>query len=136
MVYRILAEATMLLHFAFIAFVVLGGVLSLRRPRWALVHLPALIWGVWISVLGWICPLTPLENHFRAQAGQEGYDSGFIEHYLTAVIYPDGLTRGHQVAMGLALLLFNGALYGWLWLGPGRGEVDGDGGGEGLSEAG
>jgi hypothetical protein len=99
------------LHLAFVLFVVLGGLLVLRWPRIAWLHLPAAIWGVLIEYSGWICPLTPLENSFRARGGEIGYSGSFIEHYIRAVLYPAGLTRATQVALGTLLLILNLAAY-------------------------
>lgn len=95
------------IHFGFLAFVVFGGFVVMWRPWVAWLHLPCAAWGTLIVSMGWICPLTPLENRFRAQAGLGIYEGGFIETYLLAVIYPPGLTRGVQLllAVGLALLL-------------------------------
>lgn len=105
MFWRFLADATVLLHLAFIAFAVLGGLLVLRRPRWAWLHLPALAWVVWLEFTGAICPLTGLENALRARAGEAGYAGGFIDHYLLPVIYPAGLTSGLQVIFGIVILV-------------------------------
>ena len=102
MPYRLLADALLVLHLGFVLFVVLGGLLVLRRPRLAWLHLPAVVWGAAIEFTGGICPLTPLENRWRVQAGGSGYQGGFIEHYVTAALYPDGLTRGVQLARGVA----------------------------------
>lgn len=76
--------------------------------------MPAVLWGAGIELLGGTCPLTPLENHLRRLAGRQGYDGGFIEHYVVAVLYPDSLTRGVQVVLGVTLLLANLAAYGWV----------------------
>jgi len=96
MKYALAADAVMLIHFCFIAFALLGSFLALWR-RWIVwLHLPALAWGAWIEASGRICPLTPLENHFRDLAGQTTYGEGFITHYLGPIIYPAGLTRGTQ----------------------------------------
>jgi hypothetical protein len=110
--YRLLADALLLLHAGFVLFVLLGGLLVLRRPRLACIHLPAVAWGAGIEFLGAICPLTPLENHYRRLAGDEGYGGGFVEHYLLSMLYPDGLTRGVQYALGALVLLVNLAIYG------------------------
>ena len=93
MIPRLLADAVLIVHGLFVAFVVFGGLLTLWRWRLAYLHLPALAWGAMVIGMGWICPLTPLEVSLRQQAGQQGYAGGFIEHYILAVIYPDGLTR-------------------------------------------
>ena len=111
--YRALADATMLVHFAFIAFVVLGGLLALRWPRIMWVHLPAAAWGVIIELQGWICPLTPLENHFRRRGGEGGYSGGFIERYLEPVIYPPGLSAPTQLVLAAFVVLVNAGVY-WL----------------------
>jgi hypothetical protein len=112
---RLLADATVALHFAFIAFVVLGGLLVLRKPYVAWLHLPAVAWVVWLELTGAICPLTPLENYFRSRAGQAGYEGGFIDHYLMPVIYPAGLTPQIQTILGIAVLVLNIAVYAILW---------------------
>ncbi|WP_459618245.1 DUF2784 domain-containing protein [Bordetella sp. 2513F-2] len=114
-IYRLLADLTLSLHAAFILFVAVGGVLVWLRPRLAWLHVPAVLWGGSIMLFGGICPLTLLENHWRRLAGEAGYPGGFIEHYLQALIYPRGLTRGAQAALGVAVLVFNLAVYGGLW---------------------
>ncbi len=115
MYYRLLADLVLLVHAFFVAFVVLGGLAVLRWPRIAWVHLPVVAWGAGIEFMGGICPLTPLENHWRRLAGEQGYGGGFVEHYLLAALYPDGLTRGVQVALGLVVLAVNAAIYGYIW---------------------
>jgi hypothetical protein len=114
MPHALLADLILLLHLAFILFVVLGGLLVYRYAWVAWLHVPAVAWGVAVEWMGWICPLTPLENRLRALAGQSGYDGDFIGAYLLAVIYPDGLTRDIQIALGLGALLLNLLVYGRL----------------------
>ena len=108
-----LADLIVALHFGFVLFVVLGGFLVLRWWRVAWVHLPAAIWGAWIEFTGRLCPLTPLENHYRRLGGQAGYPGGFIEHYILPVLYPHGLTRGVQIALGVIVVTLNAGLYAW-----------------------
>ncbi len=116
MPYRLLADLVLVLHAAFVAFVMLGGLLVLRWPRLAWVHLPVVAWGAGIEFLGGICPLTPLENHWRLLAGEQGYTGGFVEHYVFPVLYPEGLTRQVQLGLGLLVLAVNVSVYAWmLW---------------------
>jgi L-ascorbate metabolism protein UlaG (beta-lactamase superfamily) len=114
MLYRALADAVLLLHLGFIVFVTLGGLLVLRWPRLAALHIPAALWGALIEFTAGQCPLTPLEQWLRHRGGETGYAGGFIEHYLTAAIYPEGLTREMQLALGTAVVLINAAVY-WRW---------------------
>jgi hypothetical protein len=111
--YRILADLVVGLHFLFVLFVVAGGFLVLGWPKVAFVHLPAAVWGAAIEFAGWICPLTPLENSLRRQAGQSGYSTGFIEHYLLPVLYPSALTRDIQILLGVLVLAVNVAVYAY-----------------------
>ena len=114
MLLRTAAAAVLLVHLAFILFVLLGATLA-ARWRWIpVVHLPAAGWGFFVELTGRVCPLTYLENHLLAAAGQSGYTQSFIEHYLLAIIYPDGLTRGLQLALAGVVVVMNVAIYGWL----------------------
>jgi hypothetical protein len=105
------ATALALIHVAFIVFVVFGGLLVLRWPRLMWVHLPSAVWGVLIEFAGWYCPLTTWENDMLRRAGRAGYSNGFVEHYLFALIYPGGLNRTMQIAIGIAVLVINGVVY-------------------------
>lgn len=112
MIYRILADILVLLHLAFVCFVVLGGLLVLRRRRWAWVHLPVAVWGAMVEFMGWVCPLTPLEVRFRVLGGEVGYSGGFVENFLIPLLYPGTLTREHQVVLGLVVVAVNAVFYG------------------------
>lgn len=114
MIFTVLADATLVLHLAFIAFIVLGGLLVARWPRAVLMHLPAAAWGVLIEVGGWTCPLTPLENWLRLRAGQQGYSGSFVEQYLLPVIYPEALTRNVQLVLAAVVLVVNVAVYAFV----------------------
>jgi hypothetical protein len=115
MSYRLLADLVLVVHAAFVVFVMLGGLAVLRWPRLAWGHLPAAIWGAGIEFAGGICPLTPLENHWRRLAGEQGYTGGFVEHYVVAVLYPEGLTRSLQIALGMFVLAVNAVIYVRVW---------------------
>jgi hypothetical protein len=114
LLYRVTADLLVLLHLAFILFVIAGGFTVLKWQWMAWVHLPAAVWGALIEVRGWVCPLTPLENNLRRLAGEEGYGEGFIEHYILQIVYPPGLTRDIQVGLGVAVILVNMLIYGVL----------------------
>ncbi|WP_043309425.1 DUF2784 domain-containing protein [Pseudomonas sp. ML96] len=114
MLLRVAADAVVLLHLLFILFVLGGGLLVLRWPRLALLHLPAAAWGVAVELLHLYCPLTPLENQLRRAAGEVGYAGGFVEHYLIPLIYPAGLTPQIQLWLGALVLVVNLPVYGWL----------------------
>ncbi|KIQ34522.1 MULTISPECIES: DUF2784 domain-containing protein [Pseudomonas syringae group] len=114
MIFRLAADAVVTFHLLFIIFVLLGGLLVLRWPWAALLHLPAMAWGAAVEFLHLYCPLTPLENALRSRAGDQGYDGGFIEHYLIPLIYPAGLTPQIQLWLGGIVLLINASVYGAL----------------------
>lgn len=111
MIYRALADALVILHLGFVVFVVLGGLLVLRWPRLAWVHLPAAAWGALVELAGWICPLTPWEQSLRRLGGEAGYSGGFVAHYLVRILYPAGLTPSIQTALGLFVVGLNAAIY-------------------------
>jgi len=110
--YRLLADLTVVVHAGFVLFVVAGGLLVLRWPRAAWLHLPAAVWGVAIELGGWICPLTPLENELRRRGGEAGYGGGFVEHYLLPALYPASLTRDTQLVLGALVIALNAVIYG------------------------
>src|SRR5687767_4245856 len=111
MSYQLAATAIALLHLLFILFVLFGAFLVLRWPRLMWVHLPAAVWGVMIEFFGWWCPLTKWENYFLRAAGRAGYSGGFVGHYIMPIIYPPGLTRELEIAIGLFVLVLNAAIY-------------------------
>jgi hypothetical protein len=134
MLYRLLTDLTVAVHFAFLIFVVAGGFLA-RRYRWlAIPHVLAAAWGVYVEARpGIVCPLTPLENLFAFRAGEAGYQEGFIEHYLVPIIYPEGLTREMQYGLAAFVVVANAAAYSWVW--RRRGQARRAAGGEGGSLA-
>ena len=111
MLARIAADAVLAAHLAFVLFVVFGGLLVLRWRNLAWVHLPAIVWGALVELNGWICPLTPLEIALREAAGEAGYSGDFLQHYLLALLYPEGLTHAMQLGFGGLVMLINAAIY-------------------------
>ena len=114
MFYRLAADAVVLLHFGYAIFVIAGGLLVFRWRWIALLHLPAVVWGVLLEFFGWMCPLTPLELRLRTAGGQAGYSGGFVEHYIQPVIYSVEPDMPVQIAIGGFVILINLALYGLL----------------------
>ena len=115
MVALILSDAVLLLHLAFVLFVLFGGLLALKWPNAIWLHLPAAAWGVFVEFSGWVCPLTPLEIRLREQSGASGYTGDFIGHYLQALLYPEALTPQIQLILGVVVVGVNVTIYGWLW---------------------
>lgn len=113
--YPLLADLVLIVHLAFVVFVMCGGLLVLKRRWVAWLHLPAAVWGAVVEFTGWICPLTPLENWLREQNGETAYRSDFISQYLLPVLYPGDLTREIQWLLGAGVVLLNTAVYWWLW---------------------
>ncbi len=111
----LLADAVLLLHLAFVLFVLFGGLLAIRWRAILRIHLPAVFWGAFVEFSGWICPLTPLENWLREQGGEASYQSDFVMHYVLLLLYPAGLTQEIQLVLGTVVLIVNASIYGWLW---------------------
>ena len=107
-----IADAIVVVHFGFVVFVVVGGFLTWRWRWIILLHGPAALWGTLIEFAGWVCPLTPLENHFRRLAGESGYQGGFIQHHLLQVLYPVDYTLALRVTLGLLVVTLNVLAYG------------------------
>ena len=112
--FAILAALVVLLHIAFVAFAAFGGMLVIRWSRLAWMHVPSVCWAAWVELSGSICPLTPLENTLRVKAGLDLYSGDFMARYVLPVLYPEGLTRDAQIAIGLAVVAINAGVYGWL----------------------
>jgi hypothetical protein len=131
MVPGLLADGLVLLHFAFVMFVALGGLLVVKWSKVAYLHVPAAIWGALIEFSGWICPLTSLENGLRRAGGEAGYTGSFIEQYILPILYPSELTRELQIVIGVSVVLVNGLFYTLLLIRKRRGikgEMDARGG--------
>ena len=116
MYYRLFAELVVVIHFAFVVFVVLGGFLIFlwRKAIW--LHVPAVLWSAWIELSGGICPLTPLENWFWIKGGQASYPDDFVGNYILPLIYPEGLTRAKQIILAAMVIFGNVLVYGYIFL--------------------
>ena len=112
---QVFADLVVLIHLAFILFVVFGGLIVLQWPRIAWLHLPCAAWGALIEFAGWICPLTPLEQKLRIAAGENGYTGSFIDHYIVPIVYPADLTRSDQIWLGLVVIAINALAYSLLF---------------------
>jgi len=93
-------------------YLLLADALLLQRfPRLVWLHLPAVIWAGLIEIGGFVCLLTPLENRLCRLNDGAGYQCGFVEHYLLPIIYPDELSRGVQIGLGVAVVIINVLAY-------------------------
>jgi hypothetical protein len=108
---RILGSLVLGLHFIFVLFSVLGGFLLLRKRWIAWFHVPSVLWSSFVNLFSHVCPLTPLENRFRRLAGQDGFEGGFIEHYITPLVYPGGMPRRMELIAGYSVLFWNALVY-------------------------
>lgn len=115
MIWQVAADIVVLIHAAFILFAAFGAFLVAWRRWWVWVHVPAAAWAALVVLAGWLCPLTPVEQWLRELAGENGYSGSFIDHYVMPLIYPPGLTRNVQVLLGLAVLVLNAVIYGWVF---------------------
>lgn len=114
MLYRLTADIVVICHLLFVLFAVFGGLLVLRFPRAARLHVPAVLWAAFVEFSGCLCPLTHLELRLRQKGDGMGYESGFVEHYLIPVLYPAQLGRGDQILLGVLVTLLNLGVYGYL----------------------
>ena len=108
---RTLGDLVLAFHFAFIVFAVLGGLLVLWKVWIAWLHLPSVLWSAFVNLFDQVCPLTPLENRFRYLAGQAGYEGGFIQHYVTPLVYPGVMPERWGLMAGYSVLAWNALLY-------------------------
>jgi hypothetical protein len=115
-VYKILTELTILIHFAFIIFVVIGGFFAYRR-RWLMIpHFMTILWAVYVELSpGIICPLTSLENYFALRAGIGTYEEDFVARYLVPVIYQENLTPFIQYILAGIVVFVNMVAYIIIW---------------------
>ncbi|HYY58571.1 MAG TPA: DUF2784 domain-containing protein [Pyrinomonadaceae bacterium] len=117
MAFRILADVVLVLHFAFVLFVAVGGLVVLRWRPMMLLHLPAVVWGVLVECANWTCPLNPVEDWFRHLGGEVGtaYAKGFIDYYVSLIIQPENLTRSFQLTLGLLAFAGNSLIYAYIY---------------------
>jgi hypothetical protein len=109
--YQFLADTVLVAHFAFVIFVLAGAMLLLRWPRLVWLHVPAMLWAIYVELTGRVCPLTPLENYLRALGGGNIYQGNFVGRYLLVLLYPAGLTRDIQLILAGVVIVFNVLIY-------------------------
>ncbi len=114
MIYKALADLVLVTHFAFALFTVLGGLLVIRWRSLLPIHLAAVCWAVILQWANWTCPLTPLENYLREIGGEARYRAGFVEHYVSMVLYPENLTIEFRYLLGILVIMVNLVIYGGL----------------------
>ena len=113
--HELAANLTLIVHFAFILFVVFGALLFFVATKIIFIHFPALIWGSYIELTNSICPLTYLENWFLHKANLTTYSEGFIQNYLVPIVYPVSLTKDLQIYLGIALIVINIVFYAFIF---------------------
>jgi len=112
--YEFLATFTLIIHFLFIVYVILGGLLFFIKPWTLYFHTPAFLYGVYVEFTQSICPLTYLENFFLSKANLTTYSISFIQKYLYTIIYPINLTTKFQIILGTTLIIINVIIYGFI----------------------
>ena len=113
--YELEADLPLIVHFAFIIFVVFGGILFLISTKIIYVHVPALIWGIYIELTHSACPLTYLENLFLQKSNLSTYSEGFIQNYLVPIVYPTYMTNDLQIYFAIAIIIINMIIYGFMF---------------------
>ena len=113
--YELFANLTLITHLIFILFVIFGGLLFFIFSKVFYIHLPALLWGIYIELTNSVCPLTYLENWFLNKGDLATYSNGFINNYLYPIIYPEGLTNNIQIYLGITLIVINILIYGFIF---------------------
>ena len=113
--YELAANLTLIIHFAFILFVIFGALLFFITTKIIFIHIPAFIWGSYIELTNSICPLTYLENWFLHKANLTTYSEGFIQNYLVPIVYPANLTKDIQIYLGTTLIVINIVFYAFIF---------------------
>jgi hypothetical protein len=110
----LLAVLLLFVHLAWLAVVIFGALWTRGRPMWSALHILTLCWGIVVELGPWSCPLTLAETYFEARAGLPAYQGSFLVHYLDAIVYPN-LPTWIVTSAGVAVCVFNLAIYGWRW---------------------
>ena len=113
--YELAADLTLIIHFAFILFIIFGALLFFITTKIIFIHIPAFIWGSYIELTNSTCPLTYLENWFLHKANLTTYSEGFIQNYLVPIVYPLSLTKDLQIYIGIALIVINIVIYAFIF---------------------
>ena len=113
--YELAANLILIVHFIFIIFVVFGALLFFVVKKIVFIHIPALIWGSYIELTHFICPLTYLENWFLNKANLTIYSEGFIQNYIIPIVYPADLTKNLQIYLGITLIVINIVFYAFIF---------------------
>ena len=113
--YEFFANLTLITHLIFILFVIFGGLFFFIFSKIIYIHIPALLWGIYVELTNSICPLTYLENWFLYKGGLTTYSNDFINNYLFQIIYPKGLNAEIQIYLGISLLVINILIYGLIY---------------------
>jgi hypothetical protein len=113
--HELAADIILIIHFAFILFVIFGALLFFVAKKIVFIHIPAIIWGSYIELTHSICPLTYLENWLLQKANLTTYSEGFIQYYLVPIVYPTNLTKDIQIYLGIGLIVINIVIYAFIF---------------------
>jgi hypothetical protein len=111
------AAGTLVLHLAWILWVIFGALITRGRLFLTLFHIASLAWGIIVELGPWPCPLTLAEQYFEYHGGVQPYSGGFLFHCLDATVYPD-LPVTLLVITGVAVCMANLGIYAgraWKW---------------------
>jgi hypothetical protein len=84
----VLAEAVVVLHLAFLAYMVFGGFLALRRFRLIWPHIATTVYSFYVTLTSFTCPATRLEKWLLEMGGETPYEGSFIARYVRGTLYP------------------------------------------------
>ena len=93
----------------------LADLLFFASRKIIFIHIPVLIWGIYIELTSSICPLTYLENWFLHKANLITYSGGFIQNYLVPIVYPMNMTKDLQIFLGISLIVINIVIYAFIF---------------------
>jgi len=107
MIYKILADSVVMIHFLWIVFLFFGAIWGIKNKAVKIFHISGLVFAFVIQIFGWYCPLTHLEVWLRSRHDSAlSYMGSFIIHYVEELVYIE-LSRNLIIVLTLVLCVFN-----------------------------